>query len=83
MKVKLTSHEVNAISVVVQQKNILPKDFLLTTTKPTLSEDAFDIVQLILADDFDKLVISNAEAKKEIANHYLKWDSINKNMRTR
>ncbi len=75
MKVKLTSYEVNTISVVAKQRNGLPKDFLLTTTKPTLSEDAFDIVQLILADDFEKFgkTLSKSKKKMKIAKCYLEW----------
>lgn len=74
MKVKLTSHEVNAISVVAKQRNGLPKDYLLAHCN-TLGPDALDIVRLILADDFEKFgkTLSNSKKKMKIANCYLEW----------
>lgn len=73
---KLTSYEVNAISVVAKQRNGLPKDYLLAHCNTMgLSADALDIVRLILADDFEKFgkTLSNAKKKMKIANCYLEW----------
>lgn len=79
MKVQLTSHDVNAISVVVQQKNKLPTKYLIDfCEKASLSDDALDIVRLVLSDDFDTFgeTLSNSKKKIKIADAYLNWAAV-------
>lgn len=82
-QVKLSSHDVNVISAIIQQKDALPKRFLLEKAKSSrLSNDAIEIVEILLDDSFSPLIqdrtggplqATKKAAKRIIADEFYRW----------
>lgn len=82
-QVRLSSHDVNVISAIIQQKDALPKKFLLEKAKTSrISNDAVEIVEILLDESFSPLIkhrvggvvqgTKKAE-KRSIADQFYRW----------
>lgn len=78
-QVQLSSHDVNVISAIVQQRKALPKNFLLSHARNSnISADAFEIVEILLDDSFiparsGSAGVSKKAAKESIAEQFNRW----------
>lgn len=69
----MTSHDVNAVSVIIQQKlaGKVPVQFLRDTAQTSgLSADTMKIVDILLADDYAP---NKRTPHNKIAKHYYEW----------
>ena len=78
-QVQLSSHDVNVISAIVQQRKALPKNFLLNHARSSnISSDAFEIIEILLDDSFTPVRgsstgVSKKAAKESIAEQFNRW----------
>lgn len=80
--IDLSSHDVNVISAIVQQKDSLPRNFLLSQAKNSnISRDALEIIEILLDKSFaprggnevaGEATTKNA-TKKIIADEFYRW----------
>lgn len=80
-QVRLSSHDVNVISAIIQQKDALPRKFLLDKARSSrISNDAIEIVEILLDESFAPKVSSmsasptrKSAAKQSIADEFYRW----------